>query len=50
MREITKGYDPHLLDFTRICDEKWEAIEQDYTARRWKFSEILPVSETAKLD
>ena len=47
MKGIADGYDPHMLDVSRLCAQSWDQVGQDSIASCWEKSGILPVSDKA---
>ena len=47
---MTEGYNPHILDTTRIWANSWEAVTSQQIARSWKSPGIFPGSTVAYLD
>lgn len=41
MKFLEEGYDPHMLDVTRIASESWDEVGQQSIARCWVKSKIF---------
>ena len=46
---MSEGYDPHMMDVTRICGKSWEAVTSQDIARDWKSTGILSASDVSHL-
>ena len=49
MKGLAEGYDPHMLDVSRLCQKSWDDVKSEEIARCWSKSGILSMSDTADL-
>lgn len=50
MKGMEEGYDPHMLDVSRLVFESWNDVGQSTIARCWVKSKILPPTMDAELN
>lgn len=50
MNGIAEGYEPHMLDVTRLVKQSWESVSQMTIARCWMKARCLPSGMNAELN
>lgn len=50
MKGMEEGYDPHMLDVTRLTAKSWNTVTQASVARCWVKAKILPAAVEADIN